>query len=362
MSQALNAPKSISTLNSILGENVVKQIREYLHEYDGTATSVKPLAKHITIYWVGRLGAEAVLRTEGEDDIILTRISGKAVPTLIFRKFKATMLRAYMETMRLIWAKSRVVIQTRVLNEHSGIYGQNYDFIASCGVSPGIERGGEVMQQRCMKCPVDVLMGAVAGGEIPYNLASRLLGDPAYATTDSYRRRTGNAIDEITHTTGMAGVKRGATGALYTETIVEPGTVFIGKAVIFMPSPPELVYVLALLSKVHRYGARKSIMGTMEIYPVALVASTYEVGTSYAATEQALDVTGIEETAEKVYSYVQSVASNQEVVVNLRDKQKNLAEIDIYDQDLALEIWSSAANYVKGVKKYVETAARGRQR
>jgi CRISPR type I-D-associated protein Csc2 len=353
--------RALDILKSLLGDDVADRISGYLHEYDGTASSVKPVAKHVTIYWVGRLGAEAILRTEGEDDIILTRIRDKAVPTLIYRKFKATILRAYMETMRSLWARHRVTIQREVIGKHREVYGENYDFIASCGVSPGIEGGEGVMQQRCMKCPVDVLMGAVTGGDVPYNLASRLIGDPAYATTESYRRRTGNAVDEVTHTTGMGGVKTGGTGALYTETIVEPGTVFVGKAALFMPSAPELVYMLALMSHVHRYGARKSIMGSMEVYPVALVASMYEVGTAYAAAERALNKTSVEEAAKEVYSYLEDITTERDILVDLLGKRGELAKIDVGDPNLVVEVWSSAAKYVMGVREYVEQASRRRR-
>jgi len=58
-------------LESIFGKDKLEKLQAYLHEYTGTAESVKPVAKHVTIYWIGRLGAEAILRTEGEDDIIL---------------------------------------------------------------------------------------------------------------------------------------------------------------------------------------------------------------------------------------------------------------------------------------------------
>jgi len=343
-------------LESIFGKDKLEKLQAYLHEYTGTAESVKPVAKHVTIYWIGRLGAEAILRTEGEDDIILTRIRDKAVPTLIFRKFKATMLRAYMETMRVLWAKYRDIVVAEVLGNYKNLYGDSYNFL-TCGISPGIEGSGKakrgVMQQRCMKCPVDVLMGAVSGKEVDYNLASRLVGDPAYATTDTYRRRTGNAVDEITYTTGM-GKKAGETGALYTETIVEPGTLFVGKMVLFMPSPVELVYMLGLLVRVHRYGARKSIMGSMEIYPVVAVADYYETGTAYAIARKVLGKTDIDDIVCEICKYVRGEATSSAIIADLKDVRGKIVKLNLDDEELYVEAWKNAANYVKGIKDYLK--------
>lgn len=349
--------RSIQVLKGFFGDDLVEELVEFMHIYDGTQSSVKPVAKHITIYWVGRLGSEAILRTEGEDDIILTRIRDKAVPTLIFRKLKATMLRAYMETMRGLWHKYKDVVVEKVINEFKDVYGEDYDFL-KCSISPGIERERGVMHGRCMKCPVDVLMGAVMGGrEERYNLASRLMGDPAFATAETYRRRTGNAIDEVAKTTI---IRRGReqrereyqeTGALYSETVVEPGTLFVGKIVLFMPSPTDLVYTLALLANVQRYGARKSIMGSMEVRPVALAADYYEVGTAYAATEVALGETDFQAVEEKVYNYVKSEAPRR--LIDLREHRSKLKKLNLEDRNLYLEAWRNAALYVKGVSEYI---------
>ena len=198
------------------------------------------------------------------------------------------------------------------------------------------------------------MMGAVSGKETDYNLASRLVGDPAYATTDRYRRRTGNAVDEITYTTGM-GRKAGGTGALYTETIIEPGTTFVGKAVLFMPSPVELAYMLGLLVHVHRYGARKSIMGSMEIRPVVAIADYYEAGTAYAAAERVLGKANMADIMNGVYEYARSEATRSAVVIDLRGIREQLVKLSLDDRELYVEAWRNAANYVKGVEAYLKS-------
>ena len=351
---------SVEKLKEILGKDEVEKLAKYLHVYDETAASVKPVAKHVTIYWVGRTAAEAVLRTEGEDDIIVTRFRKDdgvvAVPTLIFRKQKAVFLRGFMELARSLYTQYEQDLKKTVFEKYSGLYGNDYNFL-SCGISPGIEerRRAGTGEMRCMKCPVDVLMGAVTGGGVEYNLASRVMGDPAFATEERYRPRTGNAVDEVTYTTGMGGVKTGETGALYTERVVEPGTIFVGKTVLFMPSPVELVYTLYLLTRVSRYGARKTIMGVMEIHPVALVGDMFETGTAYAATEQLLDTDTLDKAKEKLYKYVESEAklSNTAVLVDLRDKEQNIKKINVDKKELYLELWKNAARYVMGIKAYV---------
>ena len=352
-------PVSVRELRSLLGEEAEK-LANYLHVYDGTAQSVKPVAKHVTIYWVGRTAAEAVIRTEGEDDIIVTRFQrGErtlAVPTLIFRKQKAVFLRGFMELARSLYRHYQPDLRSTVFSEYSGLYGKDYDFL-SCGISPGIEEGGkDTGERRCMKCPVDVLMGAVTGGGVEYNLASRVMGDPAFATEERYRPRTGNAVDEVTYSTGMGGVKAGGTGALYTERIVEPGTVFVGKTVLFMPSPVELLYMLYLLTRVNRYGARKTIMGVMELHPVAMVGDMFEAGTAYAATERLLGTGSLTEARESLYKYVEdeAKASATAVLIDLRGREQALKAIKVNDRDLYIELWRNAASYVMGIKDYVQ--------
>ena len=353
-------PASIPVLEKLFGADKAGELSKYLHIYDETATAVKPVAKHVTIYWIGRTAAEAVIRTEGEDDIIITRFRRGdkvyAVPTLIFRKQKAVLLRGFMELTRSLYKQYEQDLRKTVFKEYSGLYDENYSFL-SCGISPGIEEGRRAGtgEMRCMKCPVDVLMGAVTGGGVEYNLASRVMGDPAFATGERYRPRTGNAVDEVTYTTGMGGMKAGGTGVLYTERVVEPGTIFVGKTVLFMPSPVELVYALYLLTRVNRYGARKTIMGVMELHPVALVGDMFETGTAYAATEHLLGVDTLEKAREELYGYVKSEAnlSNTAVLVDLRDKEQDIKKTSVDKKELYLELWRNAARYVMGIKAYV---------
>ena len=361
-------PRAMHVLRETLGDENLKAISPYLHVFDGTAASVKPVAKHVTIYWLGRTAAEAVLRTEGEDDIILTRfLRGDrvlSVPTLIFRKQKAVLLRSYMETVRRLYVKYLGDLKSTVFKEYSGLYGEGYDFL-SCGISPGIEEGrGGTGEMRCMKCPVDVLMGAVSGKGVEYNLASRVMGDPAYATEERYRPRTGNAVDEVTYRTIMSSktVEGAETGALYTERIVEPGTIFVGKTVVFMPSPVELVYLLYLLTRVNRFGARKTIMGVMELHPVALVAGMFEAGTAYSATEQMLGVNSLDKAREKLLDYARSVADQDDAVIDLAGLENRIRSVNVDDRDLYIELWRNATNYVMGVKEYVARRAGGRRR
>jgi len=358
-------PNSINELKKVLGGGAVEELARYLNIYDGTAATVKPVAKHVTIYWVGRIAAEAVIRTEGEDDIIVTRFRKGdevvALPTLIFRKQKAVFLRGFMELTRSLYKLYEQELRKTVFKEYSGLYGVSYDFL-SCGISPGIEEGRRAGtgEMRCMKCPVDVLMGAVTGAGVEYNLASRVMGDPAFATEERYKPRTGNAVDEVTYTTGMGRAKAGGTGALYTERIVEPGTIFIGKTVLFMPSPVELLYMLYLLTRVNRYGARKTIMGVMEIHPVALVGDMFETGTAYAATEQSLNINTLNEAKEKLYNYVESEAklSTTAVLVDLRGKEGEIKKLGVNRKELYLELWRNAARYVMGIKEYVAHGSR----
>ncbi|MEM4674937.1 MAG: hypothetical protein QXM12_01470, partial [Nitrososphaerota archaeon] len=156
---------SIKKLKEVLEEGY-KKIEPYLHAYTNKAESVKPVAKHVTIYWVGRAEDRMILRTEGEDDIILSKVKGEAVPTIIFRKLKAVYLRDFMQLLRRQWELYKDDIK-------KDIDDSNYDLLASCSLSPGLAGEGKgTMHGRCMKCPADILMGATSA-TVNYNLASR---------------------------------------------------------------------------------------------------------------------------------------------------------------------------------------------
>ncbi|MEM1568788.1 MAG: type I-D CRISPR-associated protein Cas7/Csc2 [Sulfolobales archaeon] len=343
---------SIKKLKEVLGEGNYKKIEPYLHIYTSKADSVKPVAKHVTIYWIGRAEDRMILRTEGEDDIILSEVRGEAVPTIIFRKLKAVYLRDFMQLLRKQWEMYSKDIKGEVGDA-------NYDFLASCSLSPGLAGEGKgALRGRCMRCPADVLMGATSAS-VNYNLVSRFVGDSAYALTASYERRTGNAVDEVTYTTIMLREgqesEEARTGALFAETFVEPGTLFVGKIVLFMPSPAELLYVLWLLTRTIRVGARTSIWGTLKVSPVALLADLYEVGSSYEASERLFGETKEEEARKKLLEYLKSAtyATGTEVIEITIDMLNKLRNVNMLDINLVKELWLNARNYTTAVNEYI---------
>jgi len=341
-------PQSVEVLKGVLGGENYKSIEPYLHAYDGTAESVKPVAKHITVYWVGRAADRMILRTEGEDDIVLSDVGTEAVPTIIFRKLKAVYLREFMQLARVQWAK------------HKEKIGYEGDFLAECSIAVGIagERKG-VLHSRCMRCPVDALMGATSA-KAGYNLVSRFVGDAAYALTPGTERRTGSSVDEVTYTTIMltegASEEERRTGALYSETLVEPGTLFVGKIVLPMVSPPELVHVLRLLTHVTRVGARTSIQGTLEVYPVAMIGDLFEVGTAYEVAERLQGKKSIEEVRGGILEYLSreaKFATSSNVIEFTKDIVVKLKNVNMLDEKLVVELWENARNYIEGVKAYI---------
>jgi len=338
-------------LRDVLGEDYEK-VKPYLHHYNGKAESVKPVAKSITIYYIARAADRLTIRTEGEDDIILSEIVRRTVPTIIFRKLKAVYLRMFMELARLQWAKHEGAIK--------GVWFPDVNFINSCSLAVGLVAEKGAMLGRCMKCPVDVLMGATSARE-EYNLVSRFVGDAAYALSSDFEKRLGIAVDEVSHTTIMltGGEKEARvgerTGGVYSMAFVPPGTLFVGKVVLFMPSPPELLYSLWLLSRPIRAGARTSVQGTLEVVPVALIGDLYEVGTAYEASERAYGKADLAEAKEVVLKYVESEAySSGSGVVKIDERTLGeLAKLDVLDGELVKELWESAKKYVDGVVDYV---------
>jgi len=351
-------PISVNILKNTLGKENYEKIKKYLHVYNGESSSVKPVAKHITMYWIGRAADSMVIRTEGEDDIILSQVGDNAVPTIIFRKLKAVYLRDYMQIVRNGWIQYENDIKSNIRYENG------YNFLADCSLAVGIAGEGKgALHGRCMKCPVDVLMGATSAGSL-YNLHSRFLGDSAYALTPSFTRRTGNAVDETTYTTLMLTEKvstgEKATGGLYSETTVEPGTIFVGKIVLPMISPPELVYVLWLLTRVIRTGARTSIQGSLEVVPIGMIGDLFEVGTAYEAAEKLQGKKKLEDARKELLDYIEKeakYATSTEVVKFTNDNNDNiitnLRKLDLLQKDLVIELWKNAKSYVDSVNKYI---------
>jgi CRISPR type I-D-associated protein Csc2 len=342
-------------LGEVLSEENLRKLSPYIHVYDGSEKSVKPVAKTITIYYIARAADRLTIRTEGEDDIILSTIGDSAVPTIIFRKMKAIYLREFMKLARLQWERLSENIRK--------VWYGDIDFITKCSLTVGIAgaetgKGKGAMHGRCMKCPVDVLMGATSA-TVNYNLVSRFVGDSAYALTSSYERLTGNAVDEITYTTIMLTSARQTeeerrTGGLYYMTFVPPGTLFVGKFVLFMPSPPELLYSLWLLTKTVRVGARTSIQGTLEVYPVAIIGDLNECGSAYEASEKAFGLREIEKVRGKLLEYIGSkLCSTSSFIEITQDILSKLQKLDILDNKLVSELWLNAKNYIDGVTKYI---------
>ncbi len=365
MSEAIKKlyPVSMSKLEEVLGKENLESISKYLHAYDGTANTIKPVAKNITIYLMARATDRLIIRSEGEDDIILSQIKGETSPTIVFRKLKAVILRNFMELMRNIWGRYGSNIKKEIYRDES------YDFYNKCSISPGIAGEGRgVMHGRCMKCPVDVLMGATSAGT-SYNLSSRLIGESFYALSADYERLTSNAVDEVTYTTIMLTERREEerreeekreeerTGALFTETFVKPGTMFVGKTVLFMPSPTELLYTLWLLTRQIRVGARTSIWGSLSITPVVVVADLYEVGSSYEAAEEAFGVKDEAKVREKVVNYVRGVSyvTAAQTIEVTADIINEIRKVDVLDEKLAKELWRNAKDYVSGVDSYIKS-------
>jgi len=350
-------PSSLRILKEVLGDEGYKRIEPYLHVYDGTSKSVKPVAKYITIYFIGRAADFMILRTEGEDDIILSQVGDEAVPTIIFRKLKAIYLRDYMQIVRNSWLQ-----YANDIKSNAG-YKEDYDFLNACSLAVGIAGEGKgALHGRCMKCPVDVLMGATSAGAL-YNLHSRFMGDSAYALTPSFARRTGSAVDETIYTTimltGRESEEERRTGGLYSETVVEPGTIFIGKIVLPMISPPELVYVLWLLTRVIRVGARTSVQGTLEVKPIVIIGDLFEVGTAYEAAERLQGKRNIDEVREGLLDYIRrEVRYDTSAVVDFtEDIIEKLKNLNVMQKDLVIELWRNAMNYVNGVTAYIKVGS-----
>lgn len=343
-------PHTVSILKHVLGEKY-SEIEPYLHVYDGTPESVKPVGKYITIYYVGRTADWLMIRTEGADDIVTANLKGKGVPALLFRKFKARLLRDCVQTLRKQWKAHRDKIKS------INVYGGDYDFLAQCSISPGTESGKGVMMKRCMKCPVDVLMGAVSG-KTEYNLASRVIGDTSYALSSKTQRMTGTSVEEVTHTTyipvlGSADEEK--TGAVFYEEMVPPNTLFVGKVALFMVSPPEFLYVLYHMTKTMRLGARQNTRGVVEIEPVTIIGDIFEAGSAYSVAEHTYGLKDKGAVRKAILDYAKGKTTAYGKLVELTPAVlEKVRKVAILSEPLAVELWKNSANFVEGVMNYIK--------
>ena len=147
------------------------------------------------------------------------------------------------------------------------------------------------------------------------------------------------------------------TGGLFAETFVEPNTIFVGKIVLNMMSPPELLYVLWMLHRITRVGARTSIWGTLEVHPVALIGDFFEVGTALEVAEKLQGKRDLSEVKKGVIEYLESEAkffSSSNVVEFTSDLIGRVRNVNPLEEGFVVELWKNAKNYVDGVMKYIQ--------
>ena len=323
-----------------------------------------PRPRTVNLYVLIEAQNELVVRHEGGEDFTEFQVAGFNVPGILNTKVQAAERRALLRLLYDFYDRRRgdLVEEVAKLAEKMGFSeaaGKLRSGAWRCYLAPVQKRKQEeTIVPYCGFCPGCMIYGYAGmdqGGG--YNVKSRVEGDVFYGlcpSTQCVVQRTFNAVDDVTKTTFY---ETGETGALYRLSLIEPGTVFVGKIVVRDPSPAELLAVLLAVAHVERIGARVTHFGTVKTHIPFLVFSRFERGTSYEAASRLLGGgkrLGLEEAVEGLRGYVGSVAAEGDLVVERRGLADELRRLssDTVDEVLA-EAWMDALAFKKGLELFV---------
>jgi len=198
-----------------------------------------------------------------------------------------------------------------------------------------------------------------------YNVKSRVEGDLYVATLPSERavaQVTFNAVDDILKTTQMPGTE---TGALYTFSMIEAGTLFVGKLTLKDVTFAELLLTLTTLARTARIGGRQTHFGRIKIHVPAVLFSTHELGSGYELALRILgkhrEGAGFEEVLGEMNEYVGSFGG-QGILVQDRDMGDKLRGLTQQELDaIIMQAWKDAVVFKESLDAYVSPRRRNQE-
>lgn len=337
-----------------------------------------PRPRAANIFVVIEAQGELVIRHEGGDDFTEFEVAGYRVPGILNTKIQSAERRALLRLLYSHYERSRDRL-LQLLDEASKKWGDKalpktgWSSVVEklrrgwrCYMAPrqGRKKDEETVVPYCGFCPNCMIYGYAGLEEAgSYNVKSRVEGDVFYGLCPSsscVAQRTFNAVDDVTKTTFYG--EEAATGALFQLSLIEPGTVFLGKIVLRDPSPAELLAVLLAVAHVERIGARTTHFGRVKTHIPALVLSHYERGTGYEAAARMLRARngarlGLEEAIEGATSYAESVAvQDADAVILRRDLADALRKMKLEDIDTVLTAaWLDGLAFKSSIELFLYT-------
>ncbi len=329
-----------------------------------------PRPRTVNIYVAIEALGELVIRHEGRDDFVEFEVAGYRVPGILNTKVQAAERRALLRLLYDFYDRNLNGAVARLADAVKELGLQGAERIAEklrgggwrCYLAPkqGRRQGEETVEAYCGFCPGCMIYGYAGmdeGGG--YNVKSRVEGDVFYGLCASSRcvvQRTFNAVNDATKTTFY---EEGETGALYTLSLIEPGTVFVGKIVVRDPSLAELLAVLLAVSNVERIGARQTHFGRVKTHIPAIVFSRFERGTGYEAAARMLreksgGPLGLEEALQGLSSYAEAVATSDDLLLESRGLADELRRLPLRDIDAVLAAaWLDSLVFKASIEQFI---------
>ena len=343
-----------------------------------------PRPRTVNIFVVVEAQSELVIRHEGGEDFTEFEVAGYRVPGILNTKLQSAQRRALLRLLYSHYDRRRDALVASVEEAFRGWGDAALPMTGRDKVLEKLRRGWrcymapkqgrksdeEIVEPYCGFCPNCIIYGYAGLEEAgSYNVKSRVEGDVFYGLCRSsacVTQRTFNAVDDVTKTTFYTG---GESGALYQLSLIEPGTVFVGKIAARDLSAAELLAVLLALAHVERIGARVTHFGRVKIHVPALVFSSFERGSGYELAAQALRGSsggplGLEDAVNAVTEYAKRQAlEDQDLFVAKRSLADELRRMDADSVDAVLEAaWLDGLAFKSSIELFLKSKQRQQRR
>ncbi len=318
-----------------------------------------PSGKTVNVWVIIEAQSELLIRHEGVDDVTEFEVNGVSVPGILNTKVQAVERRQLLRTLYSFRDRNPEKMKelkdlAKKLNlSASEKLGKDWICYLTPGASSKSKSDTEVMKGGyCGICPNCMIYGYVAGESGTYNVKSRVEGDAYFGLCPSRLcvvQRTFNAVDDVAKTTYMGEEKQ--TGALFTLSLVEPGTLFVGKIAVRDVSPAELLLVLHSLAKVDRIGGRVTHFGRVKVHIPVITFDYFERGSGYEVAKALVGdkKVDLEEAVNKVVE--KATGSVKVEKRDLADKLRSLSQEKV--DEIVYEAWKDIIYFKASIEKLV---------
>jgi len=258
----------------------------------GEKNRIFPNGKKLEVVFAIKAVNFLLLRTEGPGDINEATLpeSRLSVPVIQPQKLMAVVRRRMLQALRM-YRDAGVDLKPYIEKAKELGFIKAREHLSSgwnCSIQPPLAQAGEKMTDIGMDgyCPACTIFGAAlteaqyekAGGTMSVGIKTRVHFDPAFATTRAVQPETHNKVTEgAISTTG---------GALFSEVHVMPGTLFIGRAVLYDVTEPELLGVLYSLATTEEIGGRSGVYGTIKVELLGIRCGDYSITTALELADE----------------------------------------------------------------------------